>query len=273
MPKRQKNQRQKQQRALKKRSQRKQKLVRKQMQTAALQNPGRIVRQARRYPIEGCWVQRGWQEDGMAVVVVARSQPNDDVVFGTYMADYYCLGLKDTFFNANVPSDQFHDEFLPKIFVGQPPIDLPVALAHEIVYGSIEYAAQFDFRPHRDFARTQYVLDPPDEHRRSGGIEFGRDGKPLYIAGPHDNPRVIINRLMRTVGEGNFNVVLPGPEEDSLMSEEVEGEEPRSPLFVPNLGGEGDDDSRSSSGLWVPGGSDDDETADSRRSGLWTPGR
>ena len=41
---------------------------------------------------------------------------------------------------------------------------------------------------------------------------FGKDGKPLYIAGPHDTPariRKILRTLIDNVGEDNFDYVLP----------------------------------------------------------------
>ena len=196
----------KKQRALKKRSSRKQ-----ESRAARVGGPAAVlghIRQARDYPIEGCWVGAGWQESGMAVVVVARRQPNGNVVFGSYMVDCYCLGLKDTFFNADIPISQFRRDYLPRIYREMPPVDISPALAHEIVYGGIEYAAQFGFRPHRDYRRSQLVLDPPDVHPPTGTVEFGRDGEPFYFQGPHDNAQAILRQLDRTAGEGNYHYIL-----------------------------------------------------------------
>ena len=175
------------------------------------------IRQARNYPIEGCWVQPGWDEGGLAVIAVARRQPDGNILFGNYLVDYYCLGLKDTYFNAGVPAGQFRREYLPKMFrATEPPVDISPALAHEVVYGGIEYAAQFGFHPHSDFKRSRYVLDPPDLHPRTGAVEFGRDGKPFYIEGPHDNADAILRQLARTAGEGNYHYMMQiaGPPPD-----------------------------------------------------------
>ena len=38
-------------------------------------------------------------------------------------------------------------------------------------------------------------------------FEFGKDGKPFYIAGPFDNSRKILETLSNSVGEGNFEFV------------------------------------------------------------------
>ena len=174
------------------------------------------IRRARDYPIEGCWVGEGWQESGLAVIVVARRQPNGNLVFGTYLVDCYCMGLKNTFFNADIPASLFQRDYLSKIFSQMPPVDISTALAHEIVYGGIEYAAQFGFRPHRDFRRSQLILDPPDLHPRTGAVEFGQDGQPFFIQGPQDNVQAILRQLDRTAGEGNYRYLMQiaGPPPD-----------------------------------------------------------
>ena len=80
-----------------------------------------------------------------------------------------------------------------------------VSLAHELIYGSIEFARKYGFEPHRDFETASLVLDLPDLQPKKHNLEFGKDGKPFFIAGPYDNVQRIVNTLMRTAGEGNFN--------------------------------------------------------------------
>jgi hypothetical protein len=127
--------------------------------------------------------------------------------------DYYCLGLKDTFFNGDIPSGEFRREVLPGTMQGNEPQEISPALAHEIIYGAIEYAQQYGFRPHRDFRRSRNILDLPDVHPHTGAIEFGYEGKPFFISGPHDNVDAIVRQLNRTAGEGNYDylVGLDGP--------------------------------------------------------------
>jgi len=48
---------------------------------------------------------------------------------------------------------------------------------------------------------------PASKTRRSPHDHIGKDGKPLYVFGPYDNPRSVIRTLKRTVGRGNFEVV------------------------------------------------------------------
>jgi hypothetical protein len=216
----------KQQKALKKRTERKQ--VRKQENLLQALSPLRYVRQARNYPIEGCWVQQSWNEGGLAIVVIARRQPNGNLVFGNYLVDYYCLGVKDTYFNADIPRGQFQNDTLPTMYrAAGKPIKISPDLAHEIIYGSIEYARQFGFRPHRDFDQSQSILDPPDAHPRTGKVEFGKDGKPFFISGPYDNVDAILRQLARTVGEGNYHFLtqIGGPPPDEWEDDTWEGNE------------------------------------------------
>jgi len=218
-----KGEKKKQQKALKRRVERKR--SRKQAQALGLLNPVlRYVRQARDYPIEGCWAQQGWDTDGLAVVVIARRQPNGNIVFGNYLVDYYCLGLKDTYFNADIPRGEFQSDTLPTMFRAGKPVSLSPDLAHEIIYGGIEYAKQFGFRPHDDYKLSQYVLDPPDAHPRSGKVEFGKGGQPFFIAGPNDDVDAIMRQLARTAGEGNYHFMAPidGPPDEWDEEEDVD---------------------------------------------------
>lgn len=172
------------------------------------------IHQARNYPIEGCWTVEEWNEAGLARVVIARRQPDGKVVFGCYLMDLYCLGLKDTFCNADVRAGAFRRDYLAQLFDDSPPLSISPALAHEIIYGGIEFAAQFGFRPHRDYRHSRYILDLPDAHPRTGAARFGKDGKPFYMPGPDDNAEAIVRQLARSAGEGNFDyiaMVVPPP--------------------------------------------------------------
>lgn len=173
--------------------------------------PRHYLQHARDYPIMGCWIMEGWQEHGITPVVIARQQAPDKVIFAVYMMDIYCLGVKDAFANADLSLAKFERE-LPKMCAHKP-IECSVELAHEVVYGGMEYAARYGFHPHRDFTDQfcDQVLDPPDAHPRSNNVVFGHEGKPFYLSGPYDNQwkiNTIINTLRRTAGEGNFHYVI-----------------------------------------------------------------
>ena len=173
--------------------------------------PRYYLQHAREYPILGCWVMAGWKESGITPVVVARQQSPDKVIFGVYMVDLYCLGIKDAYANADFSLAKF-ERGLPHMCSNAPEKCSP-ELAHEIVYGGMEYAARYGFQPHADFhaQMADQVLDPPDARPRAHQVKFGKDGKPFYFSGPYDDERKInsvIKTLERTAGEGNYDVII-----------------------------------------------------------------
>ncbi len=165
-----------------------------------------IKTQARSLPIAECWITKDWQNAGMCNVIVARRHKNENTTLGIYLVDLYCLGLKDADYEFNVsPADYKR--------IKQHPAEIEACeyvLAHNIIYGAIAFAEDYGFKPHKDFAIAQYILEEDDENVELMELEFGREGQPFYTRGPHDdNAKVnmIKSTLMRTAGEGNFTVI------------------------------------------------------------------
>jgi hypothetical protein len=84
------------------------------------------------------------------------------------------------------------------------PVEVPRALAQQIVFGAIGYARRLGLEPHADFAKAEGQLGDWDG---VCDLEFGKDGMPLYIQGPHDDTRSIMSTLRKNVGDGNFHYV------------------------------------------------------------------
>jgi len=166
------------------------------------------LQRAREYPVLGCWIMKGWQEGGITPVIIARQQSSNRVLFANYLVDLYCLGVKDAYARADVSQAAFMRK-LPEMCNSELE-PCSIELAHEVVYGGLEYAARYGFQPHRDFTGQlcDQVLDPPEAHPRTNNVAFGKDGKPFYVAGPYDDERKINSAfatLTRTAGEGNFS--------------------------------------------------------------------
>jgi len=170
-----------------------------------------IIRRARTFPLLECWISASWQKDdpGLVQILVARQQPDGDICFGVYLVDKYCLGVKNTFANAGFSRARYQDEVLGRIFRETKPSACPVELAHQMIYASIEYAAQFGFEPEKDFALTQNLLAPRGELKEPYQLTFGRNGKPFFVAGPYDNAARILKQLEKTAGPGNYDYLMP----------------------------------------------------------------
>jgi hypothetical protein len=197
---------------MKKRSKQKAALQRKshQQEFTSL-SPQAIIRRARTFPLLECLITGNWQQDnsGMVQILLARQQPDGDICFGSYLVDMYCLGLKNTYANAGFSRTRYENEVRSRIFRGAPPEECPVELAHQMIYASIEYAARFGFQPEKDFALSQYLLAPRGELEEPYELTFGKNGKPLFIAGPHDNVARILKQLEKTAGPGNYDFLAP----------------------------------------------------------------
>ena len=228
-------------------------------------------------PIEGAWAQQGWQDQGVARVLLARSQPNDNILFGEYVVDYLCTGVKDSSYASNINTETFFNEVIPRLYSGTPPLAIESDLAHELVWGAVEYAGELGFAPHRSFRESGRILDPADALPRSGAIDFGYQGSPLYIPASGDNQASVIRRLVESVGLGNFYYMPRGdvPEEVAeLLQVEQPEETPESAIWTPERQQPGGVDAQS--GLWVPGqqaeSAPEGQDSESERQLIWTPG-
>ena len=173
-----------------------------------------IIRRARAFPILDCWISAEWQKDspGLVEILVARQQPDGDICFGMYLVDKFCLGLKNTFGRVNYSRTRYEDELHNTFFQDTGRVACPPELAHQMIYASIEYAAQFGFTPEKDFALTQYLLAPHGELEEPYDLTFGRDGKPFFLAGPYDDPQLILKQLEKTAGPGKYDYLVMSPD-------------------------------------------------------------
>ena len=170
---------------------------------------------ARRLPVAQCWLNPNWREGGLATLIVARQHKNGNYTLGTYLIDVFCLGLKQTSYRVNETAQQY-DFVVNYLFTEQKKVPVDYVLAHNIIYGGIAYANELGFKPDKDWALSQYVLQPDDEETDLLELEFGKDGKPFYISGPHDKPMEIIAKLEKTIGTGNFHYILQADDDNEF---------------------------------------------------------
>ncbi len=187
-----------------------------QQQALTPSSPQAILRRARSYPLYECLISDNWnkkENSGLVEVLVARKQPDGNICFGVYLIDVYCLGLKNTFANADFSRSRYQSEIRNKVFRAGKPVECSIELAQQMIYQSIEYAEQFGFEPEKDFALSQYLLTPRGELEEPYDLTFGKDGKPFFISGPNDNVARIIRQLEKTAGPGNYDYLAMFGEE------------------------------------------------------------
>ena len=172
-----------------------------------------ILRNAHIYPLLECLITPNWEKNelGLIQILVPRQQPDGNICFGFYLIDNYCLGLKNTLGKVNIAPEVYRTDVLPTLYRGEVPEKCSPELAHQMIYQAIDYAAQFGFEPERDFVLTQNVLVPQGELAEPYQLTFGKNGKPFFISGPHDNVGRILRQLDKTAGPGNYDFLAMAP--------------------------------------------------------------
>ena len=175
-----------------------------------------------------CWISAGWsfglgldvvpdwaaydrpsadaERGGLVAVLVARHHEHASraQVVG-FLLDVWCLGAKNSH-PADAMSHTELAEYRAQYFnTFESDLQVPAALARDLVFGSVAYARGLGFEPHEDFEAAADVLGRPQD---PSPIRFGRDGQPFFMDGPYDDPGFVLRTLKRVVGEGNFGYVV-----------------------------------------------------------------
>ena len=187
--------------------------MKQQKQSPQILSPENYIRQrARNLPLFRCLVNEGWEEEGLAHATIARKHVNGNITYCSYLDDLKCLGEKDTIYEFNVLEDEF-DEYREKLDTTLGMIESDYNLVHNIIHAGWEYAEDIGFEPHRDFLSiTHYMLEEESDEIPLIEIACGdENGKPFFVQGPLEDEtlaKIIINKLEKNVGRGNFNYVL-----------------------------------------------------------------
>jgi hypothetical protein len=185
------------------------------------------IQHADDYPVEACYLNADWQDQGLARIVVTRSQDNGKVMVGAFLVDIFCLGVKNAFCNEGLTRSQIVDKLLPGYYQTEEPTRVGINYVKEIIYGAVDYAKGLGFEPHPDFELSRHVLGN-EEFSRTRSLTFGGPkGKPLYIAGPDDDAASVLRKLRGRLGDEGFEYITP---ED--VWEVVEEEEDHQPGLV-----------------------------------------
>jgi hypothetical protein len=183
------------------------------------------LQRAEKWPVVHAYVgQRLW-EDGIGHLVIARQESEGRLIFGVYLVDVYCLGVKDAFWRAGTNGDL--RDLIRKMETTQTMSPISPACLVKIVKGSVDYALSFGLRPHPDFRHASMLLEGIDPSTCPHEYTFGRDGKPFYIQGPYDSPEVARAILERIHASGG-HFLVQGPESgmEGLVDMDEDEEDP-----------------------------------------------
>jgi hypothetical protein len=166
-------------------------------------------------PIHECLVASNELEmRGMGNVIISRKLPDGRIAASIFLLDIYCLGVKDAFNSLSDISE--YDGLTNKIDLYSKLESIHPSCLRKLIEGGIEYAKNIGFPPHKDYKLAKILLGDIDSSVCPMDFEYGKDGKPLFISSENysaTEERVIVNKLMKTCGEGNFHYVVGGDSE------------------------------------------------------------
>jgi hypothetical protein len=156
-------------------------------------------------PIVFCASNDDFYESGLATVIIVRQ------VYGggkfditTFLCDIFCLGVKDIAFYPHAGESTLATLLgtTPQTFE-----EMSYADARDLILGSVEYAQSLGFEPYRDFKHAKATIEA-DLPYDAGRYTYGRNGRPMYITGPHDDYGKVFSVLEASCGKGGFGYYI-----------------------------------------------------------------
>ena len=177
------------------------------------------IREGIKNSIAECLIDNSNANQGMRIIMITKMSGLNIVIIGSFIIDTYCLGIKDCFLKAGTV-EQYKNQREIRPFEKIKPED-----AKKIIHDTVEWSRSIGFEPHKDFKKAFKIFADIDENDSKIKIEFGREGKPFYIAGPFDSPakcKKIISTLKKNCGRESedFNFMMPNAEHMNFDEEE-----------------------------------------------------
>jgi hypothetical protein len=167
------------------------------------------LQRADKWPVVRALAGAELWETGIGDLAIARQESEGQFVFGIYLVDVFCLGVKNAMWRAGTLGD--FEELIDHIEQNQKMRPISPACLVKIVKGAVEYAQSYGFAPHADYRHASMLLEGIEPAACPQEFTFGHDGRPLYIQGPHESPaevRAIMDRVQ--LAGGHYTLAVPG---------------------------------------------------------------
>ena len=169
----------------------------------------RFERAAAAPVLDSCVHAMLW-EQGMGSLLLSRELANGGVAFAIFLLDTYCLGVKDAMYGVTNRSD-YDWRIHSKLVQSGELLRITPEHARKLVEGSVAYARGIGFAPHADYEQARLIFGDLDAAACTEPFEFGKNGKPFYISGPHDSKSKrerIISGLSARLGPSGYHLLL-----------------------------------------------------------------
>lgn len=180
-----------------------------------------MLRQAPSWPIYEILASKTWRggHGDLVQLVVARRGPSDVIGTAVMLVDLGLLGVKNAMISLFDSVEAYESELRSTITSLEPMEEIDLDLAAKIVRESIAYADKYGFKPHKDYYSAAPMLAGGDPGKRWEEIVFGVEGKPSFVSGPADNVNLILAKLNKNPGPGNYEFVMGEPGFDLMDNE------------------------------------------------------
>ena len=187
-------------------------------------NPLIRLAAAESWPIVNTLVPESLWSSGIGQLLLTRRLPDGRLAVANFLVDVFCLGVKNAYWN--IISEWEFDKLKRKL-EGLGPLHpaTPEQFA-KLIYDAVEYAQALSLAPHPEYKHAKLLLAGIDASRCTDVFTFGKDGKPLFINGPHDSPekiKIILHKI-RSAG-GDFMLVDGDPTDFADDADEDFGDE------------------------------------------------
>ncbi len=170
-------------------------------------------------PIHECFfTPEEMKSSGIGQIFISRKMSDGRMASSMFMLDIFCLGVKDTFYTITDPYK--YREMIENITERFNIEHFHPTCAKKLIEGGIEYARKIGFQPHSEYQVSSLLIKDVDSSLCQNDFEYGHNGKPFYIAGPNDDQykvQRVINQLMKSCGESNFNYMIGDPLDSDLL--------------------------------------------------------
>lgn len=161
-------------------------------------------------PVLRCCIATGLWKNGIGHVLLSRQMTNGNVAFGCFLVDVYCLGVKDAFWN--VVSRTSYDDFYAGLAEKMDMAHVAPEYARKLVEDVIRYALDLGISPHSDYHAAKLIFGDISADLCLEEFTFGKDGKPFFVAGPHDHYercQRILRALEHRCGPDGYVYLIP----------------------------------------------------------------
>ena len=177
-------------------------------------------------------------ETGLGEVVVCRFKNDGRVEAGIFLVDVFCLGVKNAFFTVFPSEEAFREAVLVHSLAEAEA--RPGSWGRKLIEEAVNYAKSLGISPHSDYKKGAKVFGGIQAGECDEEFVFGREGRPLFIQGPDDDPATcerIHTALRIRLGEDGYDFERDLEEEEEngtilALDSSAEGTKPREELVA-----------------------------------------